>query len=86
MIKGVNRQIVEVASTDNRYFERALLVVRPQCAATPPEQLHREAARYLDSVPGYTALRGAKRRRVLVRLLWLAAGAAVGVAVGLWLL
>ena len=29
MIKGVNRQIIEVMDTGNQYFERALLVVRP---------------------------------------------------------
>ena len=29
MIKGVNRQIIEVLDTGNEYFERALLVVRP---------------------------------------------------------
>lgn len=28
MIKGVNRQIIEVMDTGNPYFERALLVVR----------------------------------------------------------
>ena len=29
MIKGINRQVIEVTETGNPYFERALLVVRP---------------------------------------------------------
>ena len=29
MIKGINRQVIEVTETGNAYFERALLVVRP---------------------------------------------------------
>lgn len=36
MIKGVNRQIIEVMDTGNPYFERALLVVRPGYTDTEP--------------------------------------------------
>lgn len=37
MIKGVNRQIIEVNCLENLYFERALLFVRPNAAAVECE-------------------------------------------------
>ena len=47
MIKGVNRQIIEVMDTGNPYFERALLVVRPGYTDTEPTRLREEAQRML---------------------------------------
>ena len=43
MIKGVNRQIIEVTDTGSDYFERALLVVRANCTDTDTGMLHEEA-------------------------------------------
>ena len=40
MIKGVNRQIIEVMDTGNQYFERALLVVRPGYTDTEIGRAH----------------------------------------------
>ena len=34
MIKGINRQVIEIMDTGNLYYERALLVVRPEFAST----------------------------------------------------
>ncbi len=68
MIKGVNRQIIEVTDTGNEYFERALLVVRPGYTDTLPSRLHEEAQRLLRNADGYTGLRFSRRRR-MVRLL-----------------
>ena len=50
MIKGVNRQIIEVTDTGNIYYERALLVVRPQYATAQKEVLEREAKRMIKSL------------------------------------
>lgn len=45
MIKGVNRQIIEVSDTGSAYFERALLIVRANCADADTAMLHDEAGR-----------------------------------------
>ena len=42
MIKGVNRQIIEVTDTGNEYFERALLIVRPRFSDMPYGRLYDE--------------------------------------------
>ena len=34
MIKGVNRQVIEVVDTGSPYFERAILIINPRSAAS----------------------------------------------------
>ncbi len=63
MIKGVNRQIIEVIDTGNEYFERALLVVRPRFSDVEPGRLHEEAQRVVRGAEGYTGLRWNRRLR-----------------------
>lgn len=63
MIKGINRQIIEVIDTGNPYFERALLVVRPGFSDVEPGRLHEEAQRVVRGADGYTGLRLNRRRR-----------------------
>lgn len=83
MIKGVNRQIIEVMDTGNEYFERALLVVRPACVDADAVLLREEAQRVLRTAGGYTGLRGQRRRRYLRRLMYGLATGAAGVLLGI---
>lgn len=64
MIKGVNRQMIEVTHTGSPYFERAFLVVRS--GSQPPEDnLHRQAERVVQQAQTYAGLRrGRWKRRV----------------------
>lgn len=43
MLKGTNKQIVEVVSTESPYFEKIIFFVRPRQGAVPEQQLKREA-------------------------------------------
>ena len=63
MIKGVNRQMIEVIDTGNEYFERALLVVRPRFSDVEPGRLHEEAQRVIRGAEGYTGLKWNRRQR-----------------------
>ncbi len=49
MIKGVNKQIIEVNNTDSIYFERAVFYLRPGVRTLPSEVSHREIDRYLSN-------------------------------------
>ena len=57
MIKGVNRQIIEVSDTGSAYFERALLIVRANCADADTAMLHDEAGRLVRSAGAFAGLR-----------------------------
>ncbi len=84
MIKGVNRQIIEVSDTGSVYFERALLIVRANCADADPAMLHDEAGRLVRSAGTYTGLRH-NRRRFRRTLAVGLGGGALGTALGVWL-
>ena len=43
MIKGINRQMIEVTHTGSPYFERAFLVVRAECSQPSDETLQHMA-------------------------------------------
>lgn len=83
MIKGVNRQIIEVTDTGNCYFERALLVVRPNCADLESDRLHEEARRLVAAAGGYAGLRRNKRRSSRRTAFIAAACGAAGLLLGL---
>lgn len=73
MIKGVNRQIIEVSDTGSAYFERALLIVRANCADADTAMLHDEAGRLVRSAGAFAGLRLNRRRRFW-RTLWAGLG------------
>ncbi|MCL2754561.1 MAG: hypothetical protein FWD35_02435 [Oscillospiraceae bacterium] len=43
MVKGVNKMIVEVANSENEFFERAIFFVRPQMRDISPRELRESA-------------------------------------------
>ena len=43
MVKGVNRQIVEINETDCDYFERVIFIVRPEHRDTSHRELESQA-------------------------------------------
>lgn len=50
MIKGVNRRIVEITSTRNDYFEKAVLYIRPDKNMISDGRLELEARAYIGSI------------------------------------
>ena len=52
MVRGVNRQIIEINDTGNKYFEKALLFVAPGRSEESESKLNFEAREYLLSLSG----------------------------------
>lgn len=50
MIKGINKQIIEIRCTDDEYFEKALLFVRADKTSQPRGVLEECAREYCKSV------------------------------------
>ena len=80
MLRGVNRSIVEVAGSGSRYFEKAILFVRPECAGLSAGRLEAGAREYLEKLEAGGGLplprpkenrRAAalRRRRILLKIL-----------------
>ena len=75
MVKGVNRQIIEINDTNNRYFERVLLFVSPEGSDLNSHQLSREAKEFmLRLTPEQASGEGIRsrmiRRRRRNRMMW----------------
>ncbi len=81
MIKGVNHTIIEVSNPCNRYFERALLFVRPTLEEIPARRLQLQADCFVENLgtpPATKAIVAQNRRnRKLKRLI---------LSVGWWLI
>ncbi len=43
MIKGVNRQVIEISETDCEYFERVMFFVKPECVNVSEGKLRERA-------------------------------------------
>ncbi|MBR6548952.1 MAG: hypothetical protein IKT68_05335 [Clostridia bacterium] len=92
MIKGVNHTIIEVTNPQNRYFERALLFVRPQLSSVAFQNLQQHADHFVQTVgepPIDTqrteVLRRRKQKRRILNGLWCVGGFGIGLLVRLLL-
>jgi hypothetical protein len=50
MVKGVNRQIIEINDTGNRHFERVLLFVSAGSSELTDAELQNKAGEYLKKI------------------------------------
>ena len=50
MIKGVNKQVLEVTNTENPYFEKIIFFVKPEYQNGHAEKLKKEAQLYLSLI------------------------------------
>lgn len=50
MIKGVNRRIVEITSTEHEFFEKAVLYVKADKSCLPVERINEEAREYIGRI------------------------------------
>ncbi len=87
MIKGVNRQVVEITQTKCEYFEKVLFFIKPEYAATSEGTLRERASLIADSagIPPASRLKKQKLFSVLKISAAAVAGAGVGAAVSLLL-
>lgn len=95
MIKGVNKQFIEVSDTGSRYFERALLVIRPEFTSIPYERLKVEAKKAITRMGEPESARRIQarnlsrisviRRRRILRLIASLLICAAGVTLGILL-
>lgn len=81
MIKGINRQMIEVTHTGSPYFERAYLVVRAGCSQPADETLRQLADKVVQQADTYAGLRRQRIRLWRQRILWTLLSAAAGAGV-----
>lgn len=86
MVKGVNRQVLEICETGSPYFERAFFFVKPEFADTDEKKLRAAAERVLPSADKIPKTKAKHIKKLYYWLLGaLASAAGVGTAVVLLL-
>lgn len=50
MLRGTNKSIIEISETENKYFEKAILFVKPEFVNLSPERLNKEAKRMIGTL------------------------------------
>jgi len=50
MLRGVNKQIVEVNQTNSPYFEKIYFVIKPGCSQNDYDRLGEEATRLVEEI------------------------------------
>lgn len=75
MIKGVNKQIIEVSDTKSEYFEKVLFFVKPRYYGEGQSKLTADARRYISEYTAPEAFKNGylrkcdKRRRRITALI-----------------
>lgn len=77
MLKGINKQIIEIKCTNDEFFEKALLFVRGDKADLPRDILAEHSAALFAELSPHTDPPPRKNRRVFAALAALYAAGAV---------
>lgn len=79
MLKGVNKQILEVTNTDSPYFEKIIFFVRSSSPLTDKEKLKKEA----EKISQNTALKPPKSKITKEKVISFAAMSILGALAGM---
>lgn len=85
MIKGVNRQVLEIHETGTKYFEKALFFVRPEYSTLSEKRLNEKALRALSGDAKVPVTKRAKLKTVALKIIYLLFAAVAGAGVSLLL-
>ena len=83
MIKGVNRQVVEVRETDCDYFERIIFFVKPEYAAISDGKIRERASLIADrtTLPPPSKIEENRLTGILRMFFCVLCGVAVGIGI-----
>lgn len=81
MIKGVNRQVIEINQTGNEYFEKMLLFVKPEFAGMSEKKLREKADGIILDGKAPKVPKGKKRMGFFRKAAGLTAAAGAGAAI-----
>lgn len=72
MIRGVNRQIIEINDTQSEYFEKAIFFVRADKDNLSEKKLHDMAVQFIDQSSLYSVKQKRRKKYLISRkALWL---------------
>lgn len=82
MIKGINKQIIEVKCTNNEYFEKILLFVKGEKADLPNEILNNQALGIFNAITAGHVIKN--RGKIIAGVLRIVLLSSVGFTFGIF--
>ncbi len=79
MLKGINKQILEITNTESPYFERIVFFVRPEKSAVPESRLKKEAESLSEKIKRPPRTKKTARQRIKTAV-YIVLGAGAGAA------
>ena len=76
MIKGINHHVIELTETGNKYYEKALLIVKPEYSQSNEMFLQKEARKMMKDLKAPSAIK--HKQNLLMRFLKFGCAAAAG--------
>ena len=82
MIKGVNKQVLEINETQNSFFEKAIFFVKPEYSGLSEGRLRESAKKELDTTgtPPLQQYRNTQKRLFFICAVCIVAGFVAGFA------
>ena len=62
MLRGVNRQIIEITNTESTVFEKVVLYIRPEYSDANDEKIEKKAMMYISSLKDEAVKRNVKQK------------------------
>ncbi len=83
MIKGINHSIIEVSDTGSEYYERAILLIKPEYASVQRSILEKEAKTILRDMdaPSSFKIKKSRFKTFLIPILSALGGAAAAILI-----
>lgn len=81
MIKGVNKQVLEIAETKNGFFEKAIFFVKPEYSGMSEGRLRESAEKEIENA-GKPPVTKAQKRKNFGYVLLLSAALLTGIVIG----
>ncbi|MBQ9461744.1 MAG: hypothetical protein IJU51_07525 [Clostridia bacterium] len=83
MLKGINHSVIEVNDTGNEYYERAILMIRPEYASAQRSVLEREAKKMLRGMDAPSAVKMPAPKKIAAYVLLVSLGAVLGFVISM---
>ena len=83
MLKGINHSVIEVNDTGNEYYERAILMIRPEYASAQRAVLEREAKKMLRSMDAPSSVKMPAPKKIMTYSLFVILGAVFGFVISM---
>ncbi len=82
MIKGVNKQVLEIMETQNGFFEKAIFFVKPEYSGMSEGRLRESAKKEIENA-GKPPLTKSSKREKIKSLISLSTALVTGIVIGI---